>query len=187
MLSFACSGPAATSTSINTNADATDGGRDDLTSSPYKSACEVLVEAGGMKQIFPLFMGRLGAIPRPAPCSDAGRGVAAARRMAEEEKQGKGDDDTKQRKKKRKKADAARREWLREVEGNSVRILYELTRHLDEDSPHEAKDRLLAKFLEEDCVSIGIGTVLSFEGYIWSAISFRRSFRADELMNQPIF
>ena len=72
------------------------------------------------------------------------------------------------------------------MEGNSVRILYELTRHLDEDSPHEAKDRLLAKFLEEDCVSIG--TVLSFEGYLWLAISFDVvRFRADELMNQPIF
>ena len=90
--------------------------------------------------------------------------MAATRRIAEEEKRGGGGggggDDGKKQRKRRRKADAARREWLREVEGNSVRILYELTRHLDEGSPHEAKHRLLAKFLEGDCVSTC--TVLPF-------------------------
>ena len=154
VLSFACSGPAAAAAAA-IHTDASDGGGDGGASGcPYKAACEVLVEAGGMKQIFPLFMGRSGAVPRPAPCSDAGRGLAATRRMAEEERRGgSGGDDGKKQRKRRRKADAARREWLREVEGNSVRILYELTRHLDEGSPHEAKHRLLAKFLEGDCVS----------------------------------
>ena len=117
----------------------------------YKRACEILVEAGGLKQIFPLFMGRSSAIPNPAPCSDAGRGLALARKKSEN-----GDDNDKKQKKRKKKADAARKEWLREVEGNSIRILYELTRHLDDASPNESKNRLLAKFLEADCVSTDV-------------------------------
>lgn len=117
----------------------------------YKRACETLVEAGGLKQIFPLFMGRSAAIPNPAPCSDAGRGLALARKKAEN-----GDDNDKKQKKRKKKADAARKEWLREVEGNSIRILYELTRHLDDGSPNDSKNRLLAKFLEGDCVSTDV-------------------------------
>ena len=131
VLSFACSGP-----SLPTESE-----------TAYQRACETLVEAGGLKQIFPLFMGRSSAVPNPAPCSDAGRGLALARKKTED-----GDGDKKQ-KKRKKKADAARKEWLREVEGNAIRILYELTRHLDDASPNESKNRLLAKFLEGDCVS----------------------------------
>ena len=124
-------------------------------SDPYRRACEVLVEAGGLKQIFPLFMGRAGAIPAPAACSDAGRGLALARKRAGGDADGAdAGKESGGRRRRRKKADAARREWLREVEDSSVQILYALTRHLNDRSPNEARRRLLAKFLEGDCVSV---------------------------------
>jgi beta-catenin-like protein 1 len=153
ILHFACSGP-----SLPTEGE-----------TAYKSACETLVEAGGLKQIFPLFMGRSSAVPNPAPCSDAGRGLAAARKKAEND-----DNDHKQ-KKRKKKAAVARKEWLREVEGNSIRILYELTRHLDDSSPNESKNRLLAKFLENDCVSADL---------IYSLIDIFLFLRVDEKMDK---
>ena len=130
VLHFASSGPA-----LSTESEA-----------PYKRACEILVEAGGLKQVFPMFMGRSSAIPTPASCSDAGRALASVREQSKN-----GDGAGKKKKKSAKRADAARKEWLREVEGNAIRIVYELTRHLDVDSPNESKNRVLAKFLEGDC------------------------------------
>lgn len=43
-----------------------------------------------------------------------------------------------------------KREWLHLVETQTIRVLYALTRHLDDSSPHDAKVRLIAKFLEDD-------------------------------------
>jgi beta-catenin-like protein 1 len=43
-----------------------------------------------------------------------------------------------------------KREWLHLVETQTIRVLYALTRHLDDSSPHDAKLRLIAKFLEDD-------------------------------------
>ena len=85
-----------------------------------KASCEHLVVAGGLKSLFPLFMGR--AIPKPAPCSDAGHGNKKARK-----------------------------EWLLRMEHNLIHIIYNWIRFLDKDSPEDALERLLVKFLENDC------------------------------------
>jgi beta-catenin-like protein 1 len=43
-----------------------------------------------------------------------------------------------------------KREWLHLVETQSIRILHALTRHLDDSSPHDAKSRMISKFLHGD-------------------------------------
>ena len=43
-----------------------------------------------------------------------------------------------------------KREWSHLVETQTIRVLYALTRHLDDSSPHDAKVRLTAKFLQDD-------------------------------------
>ena len=84
-----------------------------------KACCEHLVVAGGLKALFPLFMGK--SIPKPAPCSDAGQGLKKARK-----------------------------EWLLRLEQNLIHIIYNWTRFLDKDSPDDALERLLVKFIEND-------------------------------------
>ncbi len=46
---------------------------------------------------------------------------------------------------------AANKEWFQTLENHSIQLLYGLTRHLDNSSPHDAYARLLAKFVENDC------------------------------------
>jgi hypothetical protein len=108
----------------------------------YRGACEAFVRAGGLKLLFPLYMARKSAMPRPAACSDGGG--ALARRGGND---GAG--------KRARRAARARRQWLAEAERNAVNIAYSLTRHIAEDSRYDAHARLLAKFVEEDCVSGG--------------------------------
>lgn len=82
----------------------------------HKAACEQLVAAGGLKFLFPLFMGH--NLPQMAP-------VAAASKKA-------------------------KRDWNIKIGEWTIRVLYALSRHLDDNSPHESKQRLLAKFLENE-------------------------------------
>jgi len=89
------------------------------TTALYRRACEELVQAGALKHVFPLFLGR----HRPKFHLD--KAV------------------TPQQKKDKKN-------FYHELEATVVRILYALVRHLRDDSPHDAKDRLLAKFLSDN-------------------------------------
>jgi beta-catenin-like protein 1 len=43
-----------------------------------------------------------------------------------------------------------KKEWSHMLETTTIRILYDLTRHLQDDSPKDARQRLLAKFVEEE-------------------------------------
>jgi beta-catenin-like protein 1 len=83
----------------------------------HKEACEHLVTAGGLKYLFPMFLGS--RIPKPALFS-----VKAEKK--------------------------AKREWLAIVQTQLVRIMYALSRHLDEESPEDAKVRFLSKFVQDD-------------------------------------
>eukprot|EP00980_Cylindrotheca_fusiformis_P027794 scaffold22560_cov135-Cylindrotheca_fusiformis.AAC.5 len=81
-----------------------------------KTACEHLVKAGGLKYLFPMFVGS--RIPRPAPV------LTATPKM--------------------------KREWVQSVQTQVIRIMYALSRYLDDQSPEDAKARFLAKFLEDN-------------------------------------
>lgn len=84
----------------------------------YRQACEQLVQAGALKYLFPLYMGR--NLPRPAPIAGTTK--------------------------------KAKKEWQHSIEATTIRIFYCLTRRLKNDSPNDAKERLLAKFVgEEQC------------------------------------
>ena len=97
----------------------------------YQKACEHLVaEAGGLKYLFPLYMGR--QTPKPAEMSWASRN----------------NNDNK--KKPNSALQKAKKEWLHNIENQTIRILFALTRHLTDESPCDAKQRLLVKFLDED-------------------------------------
>jgi beta-catenin-like protein 1 len=82
-----------------------------------RRACEHLVEAGGLKYLFPIFIGR--SIPKPMP-SITGK--------------------------------KERKQWLHMLETQAIQIMYALTRYLTPESPNDAKDRVLLKFGEEECL-----------------------------------
>ena len=84
----------------------------------HKSACEHIIDAGGLKYLPPMFMGT--RIPKPA-LLDSSSSKAAKK---------------------------AKREWLHLVETQTIRILYALTCHLDKSSPNDAMERLVAKFVD---------------------------------------
>ena len=109
----------------------------------YRNACETFVNAGGLKLLFPLYMARKSAIPSPAACSEGGSNLAKKSKTIHGGTVSK----------RAKKAAHARKKWLLEVEQNSVNIMYALTGHIATDSQYDAHARLLAKFVEEDCVS----------------------------------
>jgi beta-catenin-like protein 1 len=48
------------------------------------------------------------------------------------------------------KTPKTKREWLQNIETQTIRILYALSHHLDDDSPDDAKARFLTKFVEDD-------------------------------------
>jgi beta-catenin-like protein 1 len=112
----------------------------------YRRACETFIQAGGLKIIFPLYMGRKSAIPCPAACSDGGSNLA---KRGNKNGGGAAADAISKR---AKRAVQARKQWLVEVEQNTIHIIYALTRHIAKDSQYDAYARLLVKFLEEDCV-----------------------------------
>lgn len=82
----------------------------------YQRACQHVVEAGALKYLLPIFMGR--HAPKLAP-------VAATSKKA-------------------------KKEWTAKLESSVIRILYALTRHLTTDSPQDAQQRLLAKFVNDE-------------------------------------
>ena len=82
-----------------------------------RRACEYLVEAGGLKYLLPIFVGR--GLPKPMP-SITGK--------------------------------KARKEWLHMLETQAIEIMYALTRYLTPESPNDAMDRVLVKFVEDDCL-----------------------------------
>lgn len=82
----------------------------------YRQACEHLVQAGALKFLFPLFMGR------NLPQYPSKTGTAKQKK--------------------------AKREFLHSIEATSIRILYALVRHLRVDSPNDARERVLAKFVD---------------------------------------
>jgi beta-catenin-like protein 1 len=114
----------------------------------YKNAAETLVEAGGLKMLFPIFMGKRSAMPKPSRSCDAGN-LELLRKFARvNEENG---TEKKKSSKKMKQVVVANKDWYRTIEENSIQILYGLTRHLNDNSPHDAKARLVAKFVENEC------------------------------------
>lgn len=94
----------------------------------YRHACEHLVAAGALRYLFPLFLGRqLPRLPTAAAAAAAAKATAS----------------TTKRKKDRKELQFT-------IEGTTVRILYALVRHLKDTSPNDAKERVLAKFVNVD-------------------------------------
>ena len=116
----------------------------------YINAAEVFVDAGGYKMLFPVFMGKRKAMPKPSSSCDAGN-RDLLRKYAALSKASKGEGKKTKPSKKMKQVLSANREWYRAIEENSIQILYGLTRHLNDASPHDAKARLLVKFVENEC------------------------------------
>jgi len=120
------------------------------TSESYKRAAETFVDAGGLKILFPIFMGRKSTMPKPAKSSDAGN-IELLRKYAALENGRKGKQQEEKKSSKRmKRVLAGNKEWFQSIEANSIQIIYGLTRYLDEQSPHDAQSRLLSKFVEKD-------------------------------------
>ena len=146
----------------------------------YKRSCEAFVEAGGMKVVFPIFMGKGSAIPIPATCSDAWRRPDSGDRVE--------NGGTKKNKRAR-RTTLARREWLRSAEGGAVQTVYALTRHLDESSPNDARRRLLSKFLEADLEKCdrAVELVLQYDGQARAAeYRYYREEEAEETTDEAM-
>jgi len=94
----------------------------------HRQACEHLVgQAGALKYLFPLLMGRLlpkAAMPNLNTTSTKKKNHSSASKRV-------------------------KKEWAHMVQSTTIRILYSLTRHLRPDSPNDAKERLLAKFVSD--------------------------------------
>ena len=116
------------------------GGDKDGGEAVRRRACEAFVGAGGIKTLFPLFMARRSAVPVPAACSEGGS-----------RKKDNGKEKDKKGSKSARRAAHARKRWLSTIERNSTDVMYALTRHITPDSAHDARARILAKFVEEDC------------------------------------
>lgn len=152
VLYYVLSGSAPGSSQSHSNAnvisddDPNDNGSNDGTNNVYKKACEYFVQVGGLSIIFPLFMGRKSSIPKAAKCSDAGNSDLAKKALEAAASDSKGNIS-----KRAKRALQAKKEWIRQLESNAIHIVYCLTRYIDEESPYDAKDRLVVKFVEDDC------------------------------------
>jgi len=101
---------------FGSSSSSTDSDDDNDTSTVYRHACEELIQAGALKRIFPLFLGR--HLPKYYQTA-----VTTAKQKKE------------------------KKEFHHATEATVVRILYALVRYLRDDSPHDAKERLLAKFV----------------------------------------
>ena len=110
----------------------------------YKAASQTFVEAGGLKLLFPIFMGRKSSMPKPAKCTDAGN-IKLLKKYAACMEEGKKPS------KRAKRVAHANRDWFSKIEMHCIQILYSLTQHIDEESAQDSKARLLAKFIESDC------------------------------------
>ncbi|KAL7553183.1 hypothetical protein ACHAWF_016442, partial [Thalassiosira exigua] len=114
----------------------------------HRRACETLVDAGGLKLLFPPYMGRKSAIPRPAACSEGGSDLA---KRGNGDQDGDGGEGATTTGKRARRAAHARKRWLADAERHASDVVYALTRRVDANSPRDARARLLAKFVEEDC------------------------------------
>jgi len=119
-------------------------------SSPSHHIAEAFVQAGGLRKIFPIFMGRRAAIPKPAGCSDAGN-VGILKKYGTARSHGTVEEGEKRMGRRTKRVVSANRDWFQGTESHAVHIVYGLTRYLTDASPHDAKARLLSKFVEFDC------------------------------------
>ncbi|KAL3821764.1 hypothetical protein ACHAXA_000263 [Cyclostephanos tholiformis] len=163
VLNFAMSGSSSSSNSENGDHDA------------YRGACEAFVNAGGLKLLSPLYMARKSAIPHPAACSDGGS-VLARRGGINNKNSADGVGVSKR----AKRAAHARRQWLVEVERNTLNIMYALTRNIAEDSPYDAHSRLMVKFVEEDCEKCDRTIELCLKYDERARIAEYQYFRSDE-------
>jgi len=136
-------------------------------SDAYRTACETFVHAGGLKLLFPLYMGRKSTIPCPAACSEGGSSLA---------KKGSANNASKR----AKRAAHARKKWLNEVEQNTINIMYALTRHIDTNSKYDAHSRILVKFVEEDCEKCDRTIELCLKYDEKARIAEYQYFRSDE-------
>lgn len=119
-----------------------------------QQACNVFVQVGGLKHLFPIFMKR--TIPKPASCSDAFSGKTT------------------------KKAKRARKEWMQQLQVHSIQILYALTLYLDE--TNDGKERLITKFLEQDkCMQLVTCLLKYDEKMRCSEYKFYKSDQAETL------
>jgi beta-catenin-like protein 1 len=112
-----------------------------------KVATEIFIEAGGLKVIFPIFMGRKAKMPQPSQYCDAGNATLLKKYAALKEN---GEQGMNSISKKLKQVVAANKYWYHSIERFSVHIIYALTKHIDDSSPNDSKARLLAKFIEND-------------------------------------
>lgn len=135
----------------------------------YKHACEVFVQAGGFKSIFPLYMARKSAIPSPAACSEGGSDLAKRAITKSNEIS-----------KRAKRALHARKKWWAEVEQNVINIMYSLTRYIDSESKYDSYSRLMAKFVEEDCEKCDRTIELCLKYDEKARIAEYQYFRSDE-------
>lgn len=116
-------------------------------SSCCKTASEVFIDAGGLKSIFPIFMGRKAKIPKPSKYSDAGNVDLLEKYVI---LKANGTNQKKKLSKKMKDVLSASKDWYESIEGFSIQIIYALTMHIGDYSPYDSKSRLLAKFIEND-------------------------------------
>jgi beta-catenin-like protein 1 len=100
-----------------------------------KARAEMVIDGGGLKVLFGIFMQQKGKVPKAAACTTAGRELPKDKAS-----------------KAYKKAAGERREWARGVESNVINLLYALSRFLDASSPQDAQARLVAKFAESEAV-----------------------------------
>mmetsp|Transcript_14339 Transcript_14339/g.24507 ORF Transcript_14339/g.24507 Transcript_14339/m.24507 type:complete len:580 (+) Transcript_14339:3-1742(+) len=150
--------------------------------SVHERACETFVGAGGLKLLFPLYMGRKSSVPCPAACSEGGSDLA--KKGSRLQKNGGSNNNgavaAATASKRAKRAAHARRKWLVEVEQNSIHIMYALTRHVGKDSEFDAHARLLVKFVEEDCEKCDRTIELCLKYDEKARIAEYQYFRSDE-------
>ena len=122
-----------------------------FSSTHYETACAHFVHAGGLKVLFPLLMGT--SIPKPAICTDAGKILPSNYKNNNNNKNSNNGNHQTLADKKSKSIKHAKKEWANQVKMNTIYILYSLTRYLQDNSPFDAKSRLISKLVEADCVS----------------------------------
>ena len=57
----------------------------------------------------------------------------------------------------------AKRVWLLKLEEHVIQIMYNLTRFLDDDSPHDSKQRLLVQFIDQDRLDRLVELLLQYD------------------------
>lgn len=102
-----------------------------------REVAEAFVNAGGLKIVFPIFMGKPSAMPKP--CENCSAGSALAKKSNSSDKK---------LSKLAREALKDRRDFFAGIERNAVDIVYLLTKHLTASSPNDALARVVAKFAD---------------------------------------